>query len=239
MSEAERTGDGATGRQIRVVVADDHAIVREGIRHVLERAPDVEVVAEAGDGEEALAAVAEHDPDAIVLDVSMPGLTGLEVTRRLREQENGLGILILSMFDDPEYVLQAVRAGADGYVLKDAGPAELRDAVHAVNEGREYLSDRVTHQLSVALRSELEREQRRSRLEQLTPREREVLLRVARGRTAREIADEFGISHRTVETHRERVMTKLRIRTIAGLTRFVLESGLGTAGGDKSPVGPP
>lgn len=216
-----------TDPHIRVVVADDHAVVREGIRHVLERAPGVEVVGEAGDGVEAMQIVEQQSPDVVVLDVSMPGLTGLEVTRRLRETGRAMGILILSMFDDPEYVLQAMRSGADGYVLKDAGPSELREAVEAVYEGREYLSERVTHQLSVALRGELEEEHRRSRLTQLTPREREVLLRVARGRTAREIADEFGISHRTVETHRERVMSKLRIRTIAGLTRFVLESGIG------------
>lgn len=216
----------ATSTTLRIVVADDHAVVREGIRHVLERAEGLEVVAEAADGAEALAAVAEHAPDILVLDISMPELTGLEVTQRLRAEGREVGIVILSMFDDPEYVLQAVRSGADGYLLKDAGPAELRDAVLAVHDGREYLSERVTHQLSVALRSELEQEQRRSRLEQLTPREREVLVRVTRGRTAREIAEEFGISHRTVETHRERVMSKLRIRTIAGLTRFVLEAGI-------------
>ncbi|MEK9502939.1 response regulator [Gaopeijia maritima] len=218
--------ESATGTTLRIVVADDHAVVREGIRHVLERAEGLEVVAEAADGAEALAAVAEHVPDILVLDISMPELTGLEVTQRLRAEGREVGIVILSMFDDPEYVLQAVRSGADGYLLKDAGPAELRDAVLAVHDGREYLSERVTHQLSVALRSELEQEQRRSRLEQLTPREREVLVRVTRGRTAREIAEEFGISHRTVETHRERVMSKLRIRTIAGLTRFVLEAGI-------------
>jgi RNA polymerase sigma factor (sigma-70 family) len=211
---------------IRVVVADDHAVVREGIRHVLERIEGLQVVAEAADGTEVLALVEEHAPDLVVLDVSMPGLTGLEVTRRLREREDGMGILILSMHDNPEYVLEAIRAGADGYVLKDAGPGELRQAVQAVQDGKEYLSERVTHQLSVALRTELEQEQRRTRLEQLTPREREVLLRVARGRTSREIAEEFGISPRTVETHRERIMAKLRIRSVAGLTRFVLETGL-------------
>jgi RNA polymerase sigma factor (sigma-70 family) len=216
---------------IRVVVADDHAVVREGIRQVLERIEGLQVVAEAADGREAVDLVEEHAPDLIVLDISMPGLTGLEVTRRLREREDGMGILILSMHDNPEYVLEAIRAGADGYVLKDAGPGELRDAVQAVQEGREYLSERVTHQLSLALRAELEHEQRRTRLDQLTPREREVLLRVARGRTSREIAEEFGISPRTVETHRERIMTKLRIRTVAGLTRFVLEAGAQAADG--------
>jgi DNA-binding NarL/FixJ family response regulator len=224
---------------IRVVVADDHAVVREGIRHVLERAPRIEVVGEASDGDEALSVVEAEAPDVVVLDVSMPGLTGLEVTQHLRQQGSTIGILILSMFDDPEYVLQAMRAGADGYVLKDAGPAELREAVQVVYDGREYLSERVTHQLSRALRSELEEEHRRSRLDQLTPRELEVLLRVAKGRTAREIGDEFGISHRTVETHRERVMTKLRIRTIAGLTRFVLETGIGDGRGENPDQGTP
>jgi DNA-binding NarL/FixJ family response regulator len=211
---------------IRIVVADDHAIVREGIRTVLEGVPSLQVVGEAADGKQALELAREQRPDLVVLDVSMPEMNGLEVARALREEENEAAILILSMFDDPEYVLQAVRAGADGYLLKDAGPAELREAVRTVHEGREYLSERVTHQLSVALRQELEQEQRRSRLDLLTPREREVLVEVAAGRTAREIADQFGISHRTVETHRERVMTKLRIRTIAGLTRFAMETGL-------------
>ena len=228
-----------TESSIRVVVADDHAVVREGIRHVLERAPRLEVVGEAADGHEALAVVEAEAPDVVVLDVSMPGLTGLEVTQRLRENGSTIGILILSMFDDPEYVLQAMRAGADGYVLKDAGPAELREAVQVVHNGSEYLSERVTHQLSVALRAELEEEHRRSRLDQLTRREMEVLLRVAKRRTAREIAEEFGTSHRTIETHRERVMTKLRIRTIAGLTRFVLETGIGDGRGEIPDHGTP
>jgi DNA-binding NarL/FixJ family response regulator len=135
-------------------------------------------------------------------------------------------VLLLSMHDEPEYVLEAVRAGADGYVLKDVTPAELRAAVTAVHEGREYFSARVTQQLSVGLRQELEQEQRRSRIDSLTPREIEVLVLVAQGKTNRGIADQLGISPRTVETHRERVMGKLRIRSVAGLTRFVVENGL-------------
>jgi DNA-binding NarL/FixJ family response regulator len=211
---------------VRVIIADDHAVVRQGIRSVLEEGGGLQVVAEAADGGEALALVEEHRPDVVLLDVSMPGKTGLEVAKELREAGREIGILVLSMHDEPEYVLEAVRAGADGYVLKDVAPAELRDAVAAVRDGREYFSARVTHQLGVGLREELEREQLRGRLDSLTARERQVLVMVAGGHTNRSIARELEISPRTVETHRERVMAKLRIRTVAGLTRFVLEQGL-------------
>jgi two-component system response regulator NreC len=221
------SAEGDTGVKIRVVIADDHAVVRQGIRGVLEEVDEVEVIAEAADGVEVLALVEELEPDLLVLDISMPEKTGLDVTKELRADASEVGVLILSMHDDPEYVLEAVRAGADGYVLKDVGPAELREALRSVHGGQEYFTDRVTHQLSVALREELERERKRSRVESLTPREREVLLRVAKGLTNREVAEEFGISPRTVETHRERVMSKLRIRTVAGLTRFVVENELG------------
>jgi len=212
--------------RLSVIIADDHAVVRQGIRAVLEEVEGLEVVAEAGDGLEAIELAEKHHPDVAVLDVTMPGKTGLEVARELRDSGSGVAVLILSMHDEPEYVLEAVRAGADGYVLKDMAPSELRAAVLAVHEGREYFSGRVTHQLSVGLRQELEEEQRKSRMDSLTPREVEVLLLVARGHTNRGIAEELGISPRTVETHRERVMAKLRIRSVAGLTRFVVEQGL-------------
>ena len=212
--------------KIRVMIADDHTVVRQGIRNVLEEGEGLEVVGEAGDGNEALELALELRPDVVLLDVTMPGRTGLEVTRALREAGSEAAVLIVSMHDDPEYVLQAVRAGADGYVLKDVTPAELRKAIRTLHEGREYFAERVTHQLSVGLRAELEREQRKSRMESLTARETEVLVLVADGLTNREIAEKLDISPRTVETHRERLMTKLRIRTVAGLTRFVVEEGL-------------
>jgi RNA polymerase sigma factor (sigma-70 family) len=210
--------------RIRVIIADDHTVVRQGIRHVLEDIEGLEVIAEASNGNEVLRLMEHAVPDLLVLDISMPEKTGLDVAKELRAQGSEVAILVLSMHDDPEYVLEAVRAGADGYILKDVGPGELREAVEAVHAGKEYFAERVTHQLGVALREELERERQRSRLEVLTAREREVLVRVASGRTNREIAEEFGISPRTVETHRERVMSKLRIRTVAGLTRFVVEN---------------
>lgn len=209
-----------------VVIADDHAVVRTGIRSVLEGVDGVSVVAEASDGREALELVRAHRPDCAVLDVNMPELTGLEVVRALRDEQWDGAVLILSMHDDPEYVLEAIRAGADGYVLKDAAPAEVRTALTDVLAGREHLPERVTHQLSVALREELERDRHQARLDQLTPREHEVMMEIARGRTNRETGELLGISTRTVETHRLRVMNKLKLGSVAELTRFVIELGI-------------
>ena len=213
-------------KSLRVVIADDHSVVRQGIRGVLEEINELDVIGEVGDGVGALSMVSDLSPDVVVLDVNMPAMSGLEVTMALREEGSPVRVLILSMHDDPEYVLQAVRAGADGYVLKDVSPAELRDAVIAVHEGRDHFTARVTQQLSVGLRREIEEEQLRTRLGSLTQREREVLLLVAQGMTNREAGGKLEISPRTVETHRERVMDKLRIRTVAGLTRFVVEHSL-------------
>jgi len=209
-----------------LVIADDHHVVRAGIRSVLEGVEDVTVVAEASDGAEAIELIREHRPDCAVLDVNMPEKTGLEVVKALRDEGWDGAVLILSMHDDPEYVLEAIRAGADGYVLKDAAPADVREALTDVLAGREHLPDRVTHQLSVALREELELDRQRARLDTLTPREREVMTETARGRTNRETGDILGISTRTVETHRLRMMNKLKLGSVAELTRFVIELGI-------------
>lgn len=212
--------------RIRVLVADDHAVVREGIRAVLEAANTVEVVAEASTGDEALELARVHEPDVAVLDVSMPGRSGLELASTLRDELTSVRVLMLSMHEKPEYVLGAVRAGAHGYVLKEADPAELLQAVETVHRGEEFFSSRAARQLSAAIREEERQDDEDGRAASLTSREREVLIRVAEGRTSREIADELGISPRTVETHRESIMMKLEIRTVAGLTRFALEAGL-------------
>ncbi len=212
---------------IRVLVVDDHAVVREGIRHVLESAADFQVVGEAESGADAMALAVEQDPDVVILDVSMPGESGLKIAERLRERVPTLRILFLSMHDQAEYVLGAVRAGAQGYLLKDAGPAELRDAVRTVFGGQEFFSPAVARQLSAAVRGE--GEEARDPLDQITAREREVLIEIADGKTNKQIAAELGISPRTVETHRESLMRKLRIRSVAGLTRFALETGIARA----------
>lgn len=210
-------------KPIRVLVADDHMIVRTGIRHVLESEPGFEVVGEAANGADALALAAELLPDVVVLDISMPDVSGLELAARLRDT-GGTRVLILSMHNNAEYVLESVRAGAHGYLLKDTAATELRTAIRAVCQGESYFSPPVASRLSAAVRGE--RDQGPGGLEQLTAREREVLLGIAQGRTNKEIATELRISHRTVETHRESLMRKLQIRTVAELTRFALGAGI-------------
>ncbi len=167
---------------------------------------------------------AKLQPDVVVLDISMPGESGLEVAARLRGTSPEPRVLILSMHDNAEYVLESVRAGAHGYLLKDTAAVELRSAIRTVCRGESYFSPPIASRLREALRGE--HETHAGSLAQLTAREREVLLGVARGRTNKEIAGELGISHRTVETHRESLMRKLQIRTVAELTRFALGAGI-------------
>lgn len=209
---------------IRVLVADDHMIVRTGIRHVLESDSAFEVVGEAANGAETLTLAAQLKPDVVVLDISMPGESGLKLAAQLRAGTTERRVLILSMHDNPEYVLESVRAGANGYLLKDTAATELRSAIRAVCRGESYFSPPIAGRLRDALRGE--HPTPAASLDHLTGREREVLLGVAQGKTNKEIATDLGISHRTVETHRESLMKKLQIRTIAELTRFALAAGI-------------
>lgn len=209
---------------IRVLVADDHMIVRTGIRHVLESDSGFEVVGEAANGAETLSLAAQLEPDVVVLDISMPGESGLKLAAQLRANMPERRVLILSMHDNAEYVLESVRAGANGYLLKDTAATELRSAIRAVCRGESYFSPPIAGRLRDALRGE--RPTPAASLDHLTGREREVLLGVAQGKTNKEIATDLGISHRTVETHRESLMKKLQIRTVAELTRFALAAGV-------------
>jgi DNA-binding NarL/FixJ family response regulator len=215
-----------TETRVRVMLVDDHTLVREGIRHVLTATPGVEVVAEAGEAGEALRLAAESRPDIVVQDLSLPGASGLDLTTRLKELLPQVKVMILSVHDHPEYVLGAVRAGAQGYLRKDTSPAELRSALQAVARGESYFSPPVARHLTAAVRGETMPEDPAGRLARLTPREREVLAGIAAGETSRAIAGRLGLSPRTVETYRESLARKLDIKTVAALTRFALEAGL-------------
>ncbi len=222
--------------RVRVLIVDDHSVVREGIRHVLAGDPSLAVVGEAGDAPAAVAQAELSRPDVVLLDITMPGTSGLDAVPRLLAVSPASRILMLSVHDNTEYVLQAVRAGAHGYLRKDTTPAELRQAVHAVHKGDAFFSPTAARSLTQALRGEAapasppsgqggEAEARRA-VEALTSREREVLRYIARGALNKEIAAALGISVRTVEAHRDNLMRKLGIRTVAGLTKLVLESGM-------------
>ncbi|MEP7383135.1 MAG: response regulator transcription factor [Gemmatimonadota bacterium] len=221
---------------IRVLVVDDHVIVREGLRQVLQADGDFDVVAEAANGTEALALAEQHRPDVILLDLTMPGDSGLVVAQRLRQRVPASRVLILSVHDDAEYVLESVRAGAHGYLRKDTTPADLRTAVRAVHSGDAYFSPAVAKRLTEVLRNDtvpsppvaaaLSTLPTPPTLDALTNREREVLSFVARGLLNKEIGVQLGISVRTVEAHRDSMVRKLGIRSAAGLTRFAMEQGL-------------
>jgi DNA-binding NarL/FixJ family response regulator len=210
---------------IRVLVADDHAIVRTGIRHVLESEPGFAVVGEASTGPEALELAASLHPDVAVLDISLPGASGLRVAAELRQRAPETQVLILSMHDNTEYVLESLRAGVHGYLLKDTAATELRTAIRAVRRGESFFSPPIAGRLSAVVRGD-PAGTTSSAVAQLTARERQVLVGVAQGHTNREMAAQLGISPRTVESHRENLMKKLGVRTVAGLTRLALEAGL-------------
>jgi len=213
---------------LKVLVVDDHSVVREGLRRVLEEGSggDLRVVAEAANGAEAVERAVREKPDVVLLDLTMPGPggSGLAVVRTLRDRAPEARVLILSVHDDREYVLESVRAGAHGYLRKDSSPAEIRQAIHAVCAGDSFFSPPVARHLAAAVQDGGQRST--GSLAALTARERDVLVGVASGRTNRETAAALGISVRTVETHRDSLMRKLGIHTVAELTRFALEHRL-------------
>lgn len=207
---------------IRVVLADDHAVVRTGLRLLLDGTGDIEVVAEAGDGEGAVRAARLERPDVVLLDVVMPGLTGIEATPRVLQAAPGAKVLILSMQDDPSYVREAFAAGASGYVLKEAADVEVVQAVREVAAGGRYVHPSLGARLAIAaLEDEAQAEE-----ERLSDREREVLRLLALGHTNQEIATLLFISVRTAESHRANVLDKLGLGSRAELVRYALAHGL-------------
>jgi DNA-binding NarL/FixJ family response regulator len=209
---------------MRVVLADDHTLFRAGLRALLEKLPEMQVVAEASDGREAVHMVETHHPDLVLMDIAMPGLNGLEATRRLVKVFPAIRVLILSMHRSEEYVWQALRAGAAGYLLKDANPAELALAITAVTRGETYLSPPISKHL---IREYIQRVGgEETTLERLTPRQREILQLIAEGHTTKAIAQRLGLGGKTVETHRTQMMERLGIHDIAGLVRYAIRMGM-------------
>lgn len=214
---------------IRLVIVDDHGIVREGIRQVVLGDAEMTVVGEAGDGPTALELIAKEAPHVVLLDITMPGMSGLDVVRALRARGDATRVLMLSVHDDAAYVMESIRIGAQGYVRKDTTPAELRAAIHAVHGGEGYFSPAIAHRLATALREEAAPAAPRiatPAVDLLTNREREVLGLIGRGLLNKEVAATLGISVRTVEAHREAIMRKLEVRSVAGLTRAAIAAGL-------------
>ena len=209
---------------LRMLLAEDHVLMRAGLRLLLEQMDEVTVVAEASDGVEALHLLTLHRPDIAVLDIAMPHLTGLEVAARVQMELPEVRVIILSLYATGSYVQQALRAGAKGYLLKDAAPVELALAVRAVAGGEIYLSSAVTSQMVQQFVQGPDVQ--RPGLEQLTPRQRTILRQIAEGQTTQEIARTLQISAKTVEGHRAQLMERLDIREVAGLVRFAIRMGL-------------
>ena len=191
---------------IRVLLADDHAVVRAGIRQFLQRAGDIQVVAEADDGEQAKTLIGQFQPEVAILDIQMPYASGIEVTRWIREHHREIGVLILTAYDDDPYVLAVLRAGANGYVLKTASPNEIAQAVRDVHSGRSVLDPAVAHKVL----SQLSMHQEPSTIEPLSKRELEVLALAAKGFTNKAIGRQLGISDRTVQGHLAKSFGKLQ-----------------------------
>ena len=212
----------ASGMNCRILLADDHALVRGGLKALIDGFSGFEVVGEAADGEQALAMAREHSPEVMIMDITMPGLNGLDACRRLQRTLPAIAVVVLSMHSAEHYVLAALRAGARAYVVKDAAPDCLEQALRAVREGRRYLSP----PLSPALFEHADREGEGPGLLGLTGRQREILQLIAEGHATRDIATRLHISVKTVETHRAQLMQRLEIFDVAGLTRHAIRCGL-------------
>jgi len=210
-------------RSIRVVIADDHTLVRAGFRAYLRQLSGVEVVGEAEDGRETIRLVERFQPDVVLMDISMPGMNGLEAVTRLVSDFPESRVIILSMHTEKKYVRWALHAGASGYLSKDSGTAELELALQAVACGQTYLSPAVSNHVIEAYRK---RQDEDSPLERLTPRQREVLQLIAEGHTTRDIARSLGVSVKTIESHRLNLMDRLNIHNVADLTRYAIAIGL-------------
>jgi DNA-binding NarL/FixJ family response regulator len=209
-----------------IVIAEDHTILREGVKALLSSHPDLKVVGEAADGLEAIRCVQNHSPDMILLDLSMPRMTGLDAIKEIKRVTPKIKIVVLTVHNTEEYILSTLQAGADGYVLKDAHSTELLTAIRHVLEGRRYLSPGISGTIIDGLLEGKKASTIRSAWETLTQREREILKLVAEGHKNKEISDLLCISIKTVEKHRANLMEKLGLHNVAALTALAAEKGL-------------
>jgi two-component system, NarL family, nitrate/nitrite response regulator NarL len=212
--------------KIRLLLVDDHPIVLDGIKSHLCAQPEFEVVGDASNGQDALRKAKLTLPDVILMDISMPHMNGLEAIGHIRKQVPNAKVLILTMHESKEYIAQVVRSGARGYMLKDSAPAELVSAIKAVHNGEVYFSPSVSKVLVQEMTDGTRRPANGAEQLPLTDREREVLSLIAEGLLNKQIADRLGIGVRTIETHRERIMRKLDIHTVAGLTKYAIARGM-------------
>ena len=208
-------------KNIQVVLADDHALVRAGIRALLERIDKVEVVGEAGDGQQALQLIEQLEPDVVLLDLTMPGLSGFEVLKETSEKFPNVNMIVLSVHDSEEYAFHALRSGAVGYLPKSAASTELEEAIERVLRGEKYLSPSIAPEASLEFSKAVTETPA-----ELTPRQMEVLTLIAHGSSTREVARALNIAVKTVETHRAQLMERLNIHDVAGLVRYAIKKGL-------------
>jgi DNA-binding NarL/FixJ family response regulator len=209
---------------IKVLIADDHSLVRAGLRRIIEESNTIIVTAEAEDGRQALTKLKESLPDVAVIDISMPGMDGFELIEHIKEYAPGLPIIVLTMHEEDQYVFRAIKAGAKGYVTKRSAPEQITEAIKKVYQGGRYLTQTAAEALAVHVASM--QNEHRSLLDGLSNREVQVLRRLALGQTNREIADSYNISVKTVDTYRFRLLKKLILRNNADLSRFAIQHNL-------------
>ena len=213
-------------KKVRIILADDHTVMRAGLRALLERQPNLEVVGEAEDGRQTVELASSHVPDVVVMDIAMPNLNGVEATRRMVSKQPTISVVILSMYSDESYVMRALEAGARAYLLKDSAVTDLIRAIEAVSQGKSFFSPKISRILAEEYVRALRQKGVADSYELLTPREREILQLLAEGKTNKEVATSLNISVYTAETHRGNIFQKLNLHSSAELVLYAVRKGI-------------